>query len=95
MEKHSERDASMTDIAFAPGVVIAETLDTLRSGATPATVGAIGAAAGLLGLPFVFTVASLPMSLLGIGLGVRSRNSAAVLLGGAGIVLAAYGLAVA
>jgi len=94
MENHSERNTRMTDIAMTPGAVIAETLDTLRTGAAPATVGAIGAAVGLLGLPFFFVVASLPMSLLGLGLGVRTRTMAAVLLGSAGVVLAAYGLAV-
>jgi len=84
----------MTEIAATPGAVIVETLDTVRTGMVPATVGAVGAAAGLLGLPFLFVVASMPMSLLGLGLGVRTRAPAAVLLGGAGVALAAYGLAV-
>lgn len=81
----------MNEITMTPGAVNDEAVASGRVATVPALVGLIGAAVSLFGLPLFFVAASLPMSILGLALGIRQRNEIAMLFGTAGIVLAAIG----
>ena len=87
----------MNQIATTQNAVVAEALGTARTATIPALVGLIGATVslpmGVLGLPLFFLAASLPMSALGLALGVNQHNHAAMLFGAAGVALATAGLA--
>ena len=76
----------MADLAITPTAFVNETLDTARAGLIPAIIGAAGAGLGLVALTPFIAPASIPMSLLGMVLGRRSRNWLAVALGALGIV---------
>lgn len=78
----------MADTAITPCAFVSETLDTARAGSIPALVGVAGAATALLAFAPFFAPASIPMSVLGIVLGRRSRNALTIALGALGIVLA-------
>ena len=62
------------------------------AGAAPAIIGVIGAGLGLYAFTALLAPASIPMSLLGMTLGYRSRTWAAVTAGGLGLVCAAVAL---
>lgn len=87
----------MNQIATTPGAVLAEALSTARTATLPALVGLIGAVVSVflsfLGLPLFFLVTSLPMSVLGLVLGIHQRNEVAMFFAAAGIAFATVGLA--
>lgn len=78
----------MADAAFTPTVFLNETLESASSGLIPAVIGATGAGLGMLALTPFLAPASIPMSLAGMILAVRSRNPVALVLGALGIVWA-------
>ena len=82
----------MADAALTPNAFLEETLETAGTGLIPAAVGAAGAGLGLVALTPFLAPASVPMSLLGMVLARRSRNWAALALGGLGLALAAKAL---
>jgi hypothetical protein len=82
----------MSDIATTSGVALAEALETPRAATVAALIGLIGAAVSLQSLPLFFLAASVPMSGLGLGLGLWQRNETAVLVALTGFGLAALGL---
>jgi hypothetical protein len=82
----------MSDIATTSGVALAGALETPRVATVAALVGLIGAAVSLQNLPLFFLAASVPMSGLGLGLGLWQRNQTAVLVALTGFGLAALGL---
>ncbi len=88
----------MFDVVTSPGAVLPEFLETRETATIAALVGVIGAAVSLYGvslhgLPHFFLAASLPMSALGMALGIRHRNRAARFLGMSGTALAGLGFA--
>lgn len=90
----------MSELVITPGAVLTETLDTGQTATVAALVGVIGAVvslygANLHGLPLFFLAASLPMSVLGLALGIRHRNHVAWFLGTTGVVFAGLGLTLA
>lgn len=82
----------MTGLAITRAAIVGDTVSAARSGALPAAIGALGAGVGLYILPMLFAVASIPMSVSGVVLGLRSRTAAPVALGVVGIFCAFYGL---
>jgi hypothetical protein len=72
--------------------LVNDTIKSAKAGVVPALIGALGAGAGLYVLTIFFAPASIPMSVLGIVLGARSRHIEAVVLGGLGVVCAIVGL---
>ncbi len=82
----------MSGIAITPTAIINDSLTNARNGVLPAIIGALGAALSLNLLAPFFAPASIPISVLGIVLGLRSRNLEAVLVGGLAIVCAMVAL---
>ncbi|MFQ5775089.1 MAG: hypothetical protein ACE5GS_11270 [Kiloniellaceae bacterium] len=78
----------MAEIAYTPSAFVSDTLETARTGLTPAIVGVAGAMMGLYVLTPFLAPASVPMSVLGIVFGRRSENLAAVALGALGVSFA-------
>lgn len=70
----------MVGLAIAPSAVMREALISAKLGVTPAIIGALGAGSSLYVLPAVLAPVSMPMSILGITLGLRSHNIGAVIL---------------
>lgn len=69
--------------------LLAEARARVARGGLPAAVGACGALGALVAAPVFLAPASVPMSLLGMALGHRAQNEAAILLGAFGLLLAA------
>ncbi len=63
----------MAGLAIAPTAIMAESAATARTGVLPAIIGARGAAIALNALAPLFATASIPISVLGVVLGLRSR----------------------
>lgn len=78
----------MADASITPSAFVSETMETARTGSVVALIGVAGAAMALLALAPFFAPASLPMSVVGIVLGRRSRDALAMALGALGLVLA-------
>ena len=64
------------------------TVAIAEAGEIPALIGALGAGIGLFVMGAFLAPASLPLSVLGLVLGVRRRRFSAVCLGAFGIVCA-------
>ena len=82
----------MSNMALMRTAAKTEALASTKTGATPAIIGGLGAGLGLYVFAGLLAPASIPMSLLGMALGYRSRTWAAVTAGGLGLVCAAVGL---
>ena len=82
----------MTGLAITPTATLSDGLTSARSGMLPAIIGALGAALSLNLMAPLFAPASIPISVLGIMLGLRSRNLEAVLAGGLAIACAMVAL---
>jgi hypothetical protein len=82
----------MTGIAITPATIAHDAATTARSGVTPAIIGAFGAGLGLYVWTVFLAPASLPMSVLGIVLGLHSRVYGAAIAGALGVVCAIVGL---
>ncbi len=63
----------MTGLAIAPTAIMAESAASARAGVLPAIIGALGAAIALNAFAPLFATASIPISVLGVVLGLRSR----------------------
>ena len=75
-------------VATGPG----DSQEDWPTGVLPAIIGALGAAIGLHALAFLFATFSVPASVLGIVLGLHSRNTEAIAVGALGIAIAIVAL---
>jgi hypothetical protein len=82
----------MTGIAITPTAILNESAASARNGVLPATIGALGAAIALNAFAPLFATASIPISVLGVVLGLRSRTFEAVAAGGLAIICAMVAL---
>ncbi len=71
----------MAGLAIAPTAIMAESAESARSGVLPAIIGALGAAIALNAFALLFATASIPISVLGVVLGLRSRSFEAAAVG--------------
>ena len=71
----------MTGLAIAPTAIMTETTVSARNGVLPAIIGALGAAIALNAFAPLFATASIPISVLGVVLGLRSRCFEAAAVG--------------
>ena len=78
----------MAGFAIAPTAIMTESAASARTGVLPAIIGALGAAIALNALAPLFATASIPISVLGVVLGLRSRCLEAVAAGCLAIVCA-------
>ncbi len=78
----------MTGLAIAPTAIMAESAVSARAGVLPAIIGALGAAIALNAFAPLFATASIPISVLGVVLGLRSRCFEAAAAGCLAIVCA-------
>ncbi len=78
----------MTGLAIAPTAIMAESAASARTGVLPAIIGALGAAIALNAFAPLFATASIPISVLGVMLGRRSRCFEAAAAGCLAIVCA-------
>ncbi len=78
----------MTGLAIAPTAIMAESAASARAGVLPAIIGALGAAIALNAFAPLFATASIPISVLGVVLGLRSRCLEAAAAGCLAIVCA-------
>ena len=78
----------MTGLAIAPTAIMAESAASARAGVLPAIIGALGAAIALNAFAPLFATASIPISVLGVVLGLRSRCFEAAAAGCLAIVCA-------
>ncbi len=83
----------MDDLAARRTVLAHGTKALAGDGEIPALIGALGAGVGLYVMGAFLAPASLPMSVLGLVLGVRRRSLSALCLGAFGIVSAIVVLA--
>jgi hypothetical protein len=67
----------MTEFAIAPSAITAGSAARARAGVLPAIIGALGAAIALNAFAVLFATANIPISVLGVVLGLRSRCFAA------------------
>ncbi len=79
----------MTGIAITPTAIINDSLTSTRNGVLPAIIGALGAVIILNVLPPLFAIASIPISVLEVVPGIRSRTIEALSAGGLAIACAA------
>ncbi len=78
----------MTGLTIAPTAIMAESAVSARTGVLPAIIGALGAAIALNAFAALFATASIPISVLGVVLGLRSRCFEAAAAGCLAIVCA-------
>ncbi len=78
----------MTGIAISSTAIMDESAASARSGVLPAIIGALGAAIALNAFAPLFATASIPISVLGIVLGLRSRTLEAVAVGALALICA-------
>ncbi len=71
----------MTGLATAPTAIMTESAASARSGVLPAIIGALGAASALNAFVPLLATASIPISVLGVVLGLRSRCFVAAVAG--------------
>ncbi len=76
----------MTGLAITPTAIMTESAVSARTGVLPAIIGALGAAIALNAFAPLFATASIPISALGVLLGLRSRCFEAVATGCLAIV---------
>ena len=76
----------MTGIAITPTAIINDSLTSTRNDVLPAIIGALGAAIALNACAPLFATASIPISVLGIVLGLRSRTLEAVAVGALALI---------
>ena len=82
----------MTDLAMTRSKFWDESLSAARSGILPALIGALGAALALSYMAPLFAPASIPISVLGIVLGLHNRCLEAVVIGVLAIAFAMLAL---
>ncbi len=82
----------MTGLAITPTAIWDESLSAARHGSVPALIGALGAALALNMMASLFAPASIPISVLGIVLGLHSRCLEAVAIGALALVYAMLAL---
>ncbi len=82
----------MTGFAIAPTAIMEESAASARTGVLPAIIGALGAAIALNAFAPLFATASIPISVLGVVLGLRSRCFEAAAAGSLAIVGAVVAL---
>ncbi len=63
----------MTGFAIAPTAIMEQSAASARTGVLPAIIGALGAAIALNAFSPLFATASIPIRVLGVVLGLRSR----------------------
>ncbi len=78
----------MTGFAIAPTAIMEQSAASARTGVLPAIIGALGAAIALNAFAPLFATASIPISVLGVVLGLRSRCLEAAAAGCLAIVCA-------
>ncbi len=71
----------MTGLAIAPTAIMTESAASARTGVLPAIIGALGAAIALNAFAPLLATASIPFSVLGVALGLRSRRFEAAAAG--------------
>ena len=71
----------MAALAIAPTAIMTESAASARIGVLPAIIGALGAAIALNAFAPLFATASIPISVLGVVLGLRSRCFEAAAVG--------------
>ncbi len=71
----------MAGLAIAPTAIMTESAASARTGVLPAIIGALGAAIALNAFAPLFATASIPISVLGVVLGLRSRCFEAAAVG--------------
>ncbi len=82
----------MTGLVMTRTAIWDESLSAARTGILPALVGCLGAALALNMLAPLFAPASIPVSVLGIVLGLHSRCLEAVAIGALAVVCAMLAL---
>ncbi len=82
----------MTGFAIAPTAIMEQSAASARTGVLPAIIGALGAAIALNAFTPLFATASIPISVLGVVLGPRSRCFEAAATGCLAIVCAMVAL---
>lgn len=82
----------MTGLVMTRAAIWDESLSAARNGILPALIGALGAAIALNMMAPLFAPASIPISVLGIVLGVRGRCLEAVAIGALALVCAMLAL---
>ena len=82
----------MSGLAMTRTAIWDESLSAARSGTLPALIGALGAAIALNMMTPLFAPASIPISVLGIVLGLRGRCLEAIAIGALAIVCAMLAL---
>ncbi len=82
----------MTGFAIAPTAIMEQSAASARTGVLPAIIGALGAAIALNAFAPLFATASIPISVLGVVLGLRSRCFVAAATGCLAIVCAMVAL---
>ncbi len=82
----------MTGFAIAPTAIMEQSAASARTGVLPAIIGALGAAIALNAFAPLFATASIPISVLGVVLGLRSRCFEAAATGCLAIVCAMVAL---
>lgn len=84
----AERETVMSSTALTSMEIMDKSVESAKSGVMPAIIGALGAAIGLNALAPLFATFSVPISVLGIVLGIRNRNWEALCVGGLAIACA-------
>ena len=82
----------MIGLAMTRTAIWDESLSAARNGILPALIGALGAATALNILAPLFAPASIPISVLGLVLGLHSRCREAIAIGALAIVCAMLAL---
>ncbi len=82
----------MTELAMTRTAIWDDSLSAARNGILPALIGALGAAIALNMLAPLFAPASIPISVLGIVLGVHGRCLEAIAIGTLALVCAVLAL---
>ncbi len=82
----------MTGFAMTRTAIWDESLSAARNGILPALIGALGAAIALNIMTPLFAPTNIPISVLGIVLGVHSRCLEAIAIGALAIVCAMLAL---
>ncbi len=82
----------MTATAMTRAAIWEESLAAARNGVLPALIGALGAALALNMMAPLFAPASIPISVLGIALGLHGRCREAVAIGALALACAMLAL---
>ncbi|MHA1153018.1 MAG: hypothetical protein ACTSQ7_10205, partial [Alphaproteobacteria bacterium] len=82
----------MTGLAMTRAAIWDDSLSAARNGILPALIGALGAAIALNMMAPLFAPASIPISVLGIVLGLHRRRLEAVAIGALALICAMLAL---